>query len=51
MAEVFEEDLVPFVPRILKNLEKVVLYDGTMRLHGAVSETIGNMVFFIIEKI
>lgn len=51
MAEVFEDDLVPFVPKILKNLEKIIVSEGTTRLHGAISETIGNIVFFIVEKI
>jgi DNA-binding ferritin-like protein (Dps family) len=51
MAEVFEDDLSPFVPRILKNLEKIIVSEGTTRLHGAISETVGNIVFFMIEKI
>lgn len=51
MAEVFEDDLVAFLPRIFKNLEKVIHYEGTMRLHGAISETLGNLVFTLTEKI
>ena len=51
MADVFEDDLIPFVPRVLKNLERIVVSEGTMRLHGAIYETIGNIVFYIIEKI
>jgi hypothetical protein len=50
-AEIFEDDLVPFVGKILKNLDKLVKEEGCTRLHGAISETIGNMVFFIIDKI
>ena len=51
LSEVFEEDIVPFMPRILKNLEKTVVSEGTNRLHGAISETIGTIVFNIIDKI
>lgn len=50
-AEVFEDDLVPFVPRILKNVEKVLHSEGTNRLHGAISETIGSLVYNITPKI
>ena len=50
-AEIFEEDLITFVPKILKNVEKVVNNEGTMRLHAAISETIGNIVFHIVDKI
>ena len=50
-AEIFEEDLLQFVPRILKSLEKVVNSEGTMRLHSAISETVGNLVFHIIDNI
>lgn len=51
MAEVFEEDLVPFTGKIIKNLEKVIVSEGTNRLHAAISETIGNLVYFIVEKV
>ena len=50
-AEIFEDDLVPFVARILKNLEKVINSESTMRLHAAISETVGNLVFHIVDKI
>lgn len=50
-AEVFEDDLVPFVPRILKNVEKLLHSEGTNRLHGAISETIGSLVYNITPKI
>lgn len=51
MTEVFEDDLLPFVSKILKNIEKVIVSEGTNRLHGAISETIGNMVYFMVDKI
>ena len=50
-AEIFEEDLMQFVPKILKNIEKVVNNEGTMRLHTAISETVGNLVFHIVDNI
>ena len=40
-SEIFEESLVPFVPRILANFSKRIKEDGTTRLHIPISETIG----------
>lgn len=50
-AEVFEDDLAPFVPRILKNIEKLILLEGTNRLHAAISETLGSIVFHVVPQI
>ena len=40
-SEIFEESLVPFVPKLLSNFSKRIKEDGTNRLHGPISETIG----------
>ena len=50
-GEIFEDDLVPFMGKILKNIEKIIKEEATMRLHSAISETIGNLVFFVVDKI
>ena len=40
-AEIFEEAFVPFLNKILSQLMKQVKEDVTMRLHGAISDTLG----------
>ena len=50
-GEIFEEALVPFLPRILGTLQKQIREDATMRLHQAIAETIGQLVFNIIDKL
>jgi len=50
-AEVFEEALVPFIPKILSSFTKRIKEEGSARLHGAISETIGQIVWNIIDKI
>ena len=40
-SEIFEESLVPFVPKMLANFAKRIREDGTTRLHVTISETIG----------
>lgn len=43
-AEVFEEEIVPYIPKILQLLAKQIKEDATGKLHLAVSETMGNLV-------
>ena len=50
-SEIFEESLVPFVPRILGSLQRKIKEEGTARLHGAISESIGQMVWHIVDKL
>jgi hypothetical protein len=42
---------VPFVPRILTNFQKKIKEEGSTRLHVAISETIGQLVWNIVDKI
>lgn len=39
-AEIFEESLVPFLPKILATLSKK-LKEGTAVMHTAISDTLG----------
>lgn len=50
-AEIFEDALLPFVPRVLLNFQKRIKEEGSARLHVAISETIGQLVWNIIDKI
>ena len=50
-SEIFEDDLVPFVGKILKNITVIVREEASDRLHSAISETIGSMVFFLVDKL
>jgi hypothetical protein len=50
-AEVFEEDLIPFIPKIHKSLEKLMKEENTGRLHDAISEALGSMVYYIMDKL
>lgn len=50
-AEVFEEEIVPYIPKILQLLTKQIKEDATGKLHSAVSETIGNLVHHALSCI
>ena len=50
-AEIFEEALVPFLPKLMSNFAKRIKEEGSPRLHGVISETIGQLVFNIVDKI
>jgi hypothetical protein len=49
-AEIFEEALIPFLPKILASLQKK-LKDGTTQIQEAVSDALGQLVFYIINKV
>lgn len=40
-AEIFEEALVPFVPKIMTNFAKRIKEEGSARLHVSISEAVG----------
>lgn len=50
-AEIFEEALVPFLPKMMFNFQKRIKEEGSTRLHAVISETIGQLVFNIVDKI
>ena len=50
-AEIFDEALVPFLPRIMASLAKRIKEEGTNRLHTTISETIGQLTWNILDKI
>eukprot|EP00347_Sterkiella_histriomuscorum_P016463 403353082 len=49
-AEIFEDALLPFMPKILTSLQKK-LKEGTTQIHEAVSDALGQLVFYIINKV
>lgn len=49
-AEIFEEALIPFLPKILGNLGKK-LREAANHMQEAIAETLGLMVYFIINKV
>lgn len=50
-AEIFEDALVPFVPKMLNSFQKRIKEEGSNRLHLAMAETLGQMVWNIVDKI
>jgi hypothetical protein len=40
-AEIFEDALVPFIPKMLQHLTKKIKDEGSARLHSAIAETLG----------
>ena len=40
-SEIFEDALVPYVPKMMINFQKRIKEEGSTRLHVAISETIG----------
>lgn len=49
-AEIFEDALVPFVPKMLFSFSKRLKEEGSNRLHLAMAETLGQMVWNIVDK-
>src|SRR5690606_32555451 len=49
-AEIFEEALIPFMPKILTYLQRK-LKDNDSLLHGPVSESLGQLVHQVLKKI
>jgi hypothetical protein len=49
-AEIFEESLIPFMPRILTYLQRK-LKDGDVNLHVAISESLGLLVHNVLKKV
>jgi hypothetical protein len=47
-AEIFEEALVPFLPKVLAILTKK-LKEGTAHMQEAIAETLGLMVYFMVN--
>lgn len=50
-AEVFEEAFVPFLGKVLGCLQKQIREDATSRLHQAIAETVGQLVFNILDEL
>ena len=40
-AEIFEDALVPFIPRILSSFQKKIKDESTVKLHAVISEALG----------
>jgi hypothetical protein len=50
-AEIFEDALVPFVSKVINSFQKRIKEEGSNRLHLAMAETLGQIVWNIIDKI
>jgi hypothetical protein len=50
-AEVFEDSLATFIPKILTNLSKQILNDKNAKLQVVISDTIGLLVLNTIENL
>jgi hypothetical protein len=49
-AEIFEESLIPFLPKIHTVLQKKCK-ESTSNMHSAISDTLGQIVLHILEKV
>jgi len=49
-AEIFEESLIQFLPKILGNLQKKIK-EETIQMHSAVSDTLGQLELNILDKV
>lgn len=49
-AEIFEEALLPFMPKILTYLQRKLKENDTL-LHGVLSESLGSLVHHVLKKI
>lgn len=50
-SEVFEDSMVPYVPKILSTLCKIIKEDATTKLHQTVADTMGLLAMNTVEKI
>ena len=50
-AEIFQDKFVPFVPKVLGTLAKLIREEATSRLHTTVAETVGALVLNIIPSL
>lgn len=50
-SEIFEEALVPFIPKILSGFTKIIKEDHDGKYQAAISDTVGLMVQNIIDDI
>ncbi len=48
-AEIFEEALIPFLPKITGYLEKK-LKEGDTQLHSVIAEALGQTVHYLLKK-
>mmetsp|Transcript_6966 Transcript_6966/g.6118 ORF Transcript_6966/g.6118 Transcript_6966/m.6118 type:complete len:137 (+) Transcript_6966:237-647(+) len=49
-AEIFEDALIPFLPKILTYLQRK-LKEGDEHLHGVISESMGALVLHVFKKV
>ena len=49
-GEIFEDDFVEFLPKTLSLLQRLIKEEATIRLHGAIAEALGQLVFHIVDK-
>lgn len=50
-AEVFEDALVPFIPKISTTLCKLIKDDATTKLHQTVADTMGLLALNTVDKL
>ena len=50
-SEVFEDSLVPYIPKILSTLCKLIKEDATTKLHQTIADTMGLLSMNTVEKL
>ena len=50
-AEIFGEAFLPYLPKTLQTLTKLIKEEATARLHGTIAETLGSLVHHTVDKL
>jgi hypothetical protein len=50
-AQIFEESLIPYLPKMLNILHKKAKMEGQNELHGVISDTLGIITFHVVPKV
>jgi hypothetical protein len=50
-AEIFEESLIPFLPKVLSQIQKRLKENDQPEVHNAYAESIGNVLHHVLKNI
>ena len=50
-SEIFEDALVPFIPKILNNFQKKIRDEATVKLHPVISEALGQLEWHVLGRV
>ena len=50
-AEIFEDALVPFIPKILASFQKKIRDEAAVKLHPVISEALGQLEWHVLGRV